>query len=92
MVGEADFREAQGNGAGSVFAGFAGRMTAERRMQVIIGRPLHGVECWELRVECRIKKRRVRPALESMLQLAPPMPAKAVSMQSKVVQRVRSGT
>ena len=45
MVGEADFRQADGQRARGVFARLAGRVPAKRRVHVIIGGPLHGVEC-----------------------------------------------
>ena len=43
MVGEADFGQADCNGAGGVFHRLAGRVAAERRVHVIIGGPFHAL-------------------------------------------------
>jgi len=42
MVGETDFRQANLHGVACIFHRFTGRMAAERRVHVIIGRQRHG--------------------------------------------------
>jgi hypothetical protein len=41
MVGKADFRQADGEGAGRVFGGLPAGMAAKRRVHVIVGWPRH---------------------------------------------------